>query len=94
MILFIAHRNLYQILQEEYVHKNKGEIVSAIIVPIAYVKGNEVMSGKIVSSLPNFPIKIYKEIWKVVEKPRGRENEFPNYYAYISAYGTAKYIKR
>jgi hypothetical protein len=90
----IAHKNLYSILEKEYVHTNKGIIVSAIIVPIAYVKGNEVMSGKIEEALPNYPIKLYKEIWKVVEKPKGKETEFPDYYAYISAYGTAKYIKR
>jgi hypothetical protein len=89
----IAHRNLYSILEKEYVHTNKGIIVSAIIVPIAYVKENEVMSGKILSALPNYPIKLYKEIWRVVEKPKGKEEQFPNYYAYISAYGTARYIK-
>jgi hypothetical protein len=89
----IAHRNLYSILEREYVHTNKGIIVSAIIVPVAYIKENEVMSGKILSALPNYPIKLYKEIWRVVEKPKGKEEQFPNYYAYISAYGTARYIK-
>ena len=89
----IAHRNLYSILEREYVHTNKGIIVSAIIVPVFYIKENEVMSGKILSALPNYPIKLYKEIWRVVEKPKGKEEQFPNYYAYISAYGTARYIK-
>jgi thiaminase len=89
----IAHRNLYSILEKEYVHTNKGIIVSAIIVPIYYIKEDETMSGKILSSLPNYPIKLYKEIWKVVKKPKGKEEQFPNYYAYISAYGTARYIK-
>jgi len=89
----IAHKNLYSILEREYVHKNKGIIVSAIIVPIYYIKENEVMFGKILSSLPNYPIKLYKEIWKVVEKPKDKKEQFPDYYAYISAYGTARYIK-
>ena len=87
----ISSKNLYSTLEKEYVHKKKGIIVSAVIVPVAYVNENEVLSGKIIEALPKHPIKIYKEIWKVIAKPN---DKYPDYYAYISAYGTALYIKK